>query len=243
MSCAVAVAHLQSVSDQLSELLEAAPTVDHLLGLLDINAESVLVPVHAVDQQYDHYLDGAAPDCDVVTSAHAALQKCHQQIVGEFGCIANALRFTTTSEATRARSIRAWQVDNLVSLEFFLLRSLTRAQLLRIVASDASGELDERGPADACESVASCLDDARDALAQLHATDATRDRGIMAMLLKNGRLVGPSNDNRLRRVAVSRREEIRSVAGRYLGLPSGSAAATHTIMRAGDREQHRSLAS
>jgi hypothetical protein len=225
VASAVAAAQLQASIQRLTDLVEqVAQDLRAVLHFLRLEQESeVLAAVETIDDLYRRYKDELAigsVDWDRIAGLEQILKRQHRQIVGELAEIERQMRFTSIESAKHALGVGAERVQNLLTLEWFLLRAWARWAELMLAAKSVRGELTLAAVREARSLVDGYLHGARTAVEGISLAEGEiRGRGVLEMLFSNGLVWGSHVDDGIRREALDRREKIRIMAQAYKKVP------------------------
>lgn len=220
LATAVAVMQIQAQLERLADAIEDVDAkVELVVRHLELEQQSeLLAALETIDECHlaleRNTIDYPGEiDWSRLSALEQVLKKQHRQVVGELNQVAEQLKFQDIAEARKAARIRPERVEDLLTLEYYLLRGLSQWNQLMLAAKQAKAEL--TGEAiDAAESrTAGYIDHARQASRAIETADSKpRSRSAFQKLRKDGLIVGGRNDRNVLESATGTRSKIRDIA-------------------------------
>lgn len=216
---AMAIAQLQASIDELTALVESvAADVRAILVFLRTEQQaSILAAVETIDDIYSVVrADGhvTSTDWERIQGLEQVLKQQHRQILSEWQDVASALAFRDIKNAKVALKLDPERVQNLVRLEYYLLRAFHRWTELMLDWKAQSGHTSATSVATARDTTARYVRDAIEALGSIRAADTQniKWRNPFEMLAKDGIVLGRRHDQGTERDAKAHRMKIQALA-------------------------------
>ena len=228
LATAAAMAQIQASLERLEKLLaQVGRDVTSIVAFLHLEQEaSILAAVETIDQIHRGYRSAEGldeVDWSRVAGLEQVLKQQHRQILGELQDAGQKLRFTTIAQANASSDVDPDRLKNLLTLEFFLLRSLSRWTELMLASKELRGSMSIDQGTEARQLVDTYTEQVRSAVQQIWSADTyAHGRPWYERLMKDGLILGDHNDGEARDRAVQNRKRVQAHVeiGKRLGRTS-----------------------
>ncbi|MGY1659656.1 hypothetical protein ACI78Q_00340 [Geodermatophilus sp. SYSU D00705] len=231
VATALAVAQMQADIRRLTALVEQmAQDVKAILQFLRLEQEAeVLAATETIDEVYARYRAEhgiGSTDWDRLAGLEHVLKKQHRQLISELHTVADTLGFTSVDQATAVEAIEAERVQNLIHLEWYLLRSLKKWGELMLARKADRRENSLSAAQEVRRLGEQYVDDAREALQRIKNADSVMaGRSAWARLFStDGIVLGAYRDGEAASAACARRTQVQALTAVRKRLPASVAA-------------------